>query len=239
MNILELMLKISYTVSKNLSSLNDELSQYKTSTKKIIFPKIKDNKRVSEQEARFLFTQELESSGIHYSIETPTTNKYKFSKDAKTKTSALIDLCTYKLNNNSFKRDLLIEFKAHTQDCSTDFEKLLNEPENGIFFHLLATVDNGTLTVEKNNTKGVLSHYIHDINSIIKTKELSKLNRNDWDITFIVASILPKFVIAKTMKKDDLLDYITLRNFFYLKYKIDPKFKTIDFIDINNWIVLK
>lgn len=242
MTKLELIREISFNVTENLSCLNDELSKYKSCNKKIIFPKKGDNKRVSEQEARFLFIQELESKGIYYSIETPTTYRYKFNEKAKKESSARIDLCIYKLINGIiFNRDLLIEFKANTKDCIKDFIKLFNEPENGILFHLLINVDKNTLTVDNDNQRGVLSHYFHGIKSLIsdKTIELSKLKRNDWEITFIVASISQKFVIYKTMKKKDIFDESSLGNFFALKYKVNTKLKTIDFIDKNNWIVLK
>lgn len=122
---------------------------------RIIFPKYNDqdekdkgkagNTRISEQELRFVFVEQLyayckENWNILYSVETPTDKKYIFSsKDKTDKTvpqqkdsgrSASTDLTIHNLEG---KRICQIEFKAHNPDLSCylkDFLKLNKEAQN-------------------------------------------------------------------------------------------------------------
>ena len=152
MSEFEFLKRICIAVSRILFNMNNENSAPKSKDSYLIFP-IRQ-KIVSEQEARFLFAQELEYTKKFYSIETPTIKKYKFSKKAKSLSSGSIDLCIHE--NKQLKRDIIVEFKAHACNCKKDFEKLLTEKENGLFFHLLNNVDMGTL----NN--GIIAHYSVD-----------------------------------------------------------------------------
>ena len=95
----------------------------------------------------------------YYSVETPTEEKYVFSKehikvvpykaDGKEKTgqSAMIDLS---IHNDKFDRIALIEFKALNPEESAfakDFCKLSNEPTCLTFFIMIVkSHDNGTIT---------------------------------------------------------------------------------------------
>lgn len=113
---------------------------------KLVYPVKRDNTtRISEQEARFLFVQNVEQTSDYlYSIEAPTRKKYKFS--GKTLLSGNIDLCLYE----NGKRKHLIEFKALNPDqrlFSKDFEKLFND-EDGLdnyFVHVLKNTNKGTI----------------------------------------------------------------------------------------------
>lgn len=70
--------------------------------------------RVSEQELRFMFVEELNKYcdahrewEVYYSVETPTSNSYQLTGEGQQ--SGCIDLC---IHGNDFKRIALIEFKA-------------------------------------------------------------------------------------------------------------------------------
>lgn len=100
--------------------------------------------RLSEQELRFVFVEvfnwyrEENDLPWYYSVETPTEEKFRFSKDGKKISpevggdgqSAMIDLV---IHNKESKRIALIEFKAHNKkepDFEKDFFKLKNEPKD-------------------------------------------------------------------------------------------------------------
>jgi hypothetical protein len=104
--------------------------------------------RISEQEARFAFSEVLNKEGLYYSVETPTEKEYQLS--GKKKLSALTDLAVY---SNKFDRLFNVEFKSKgaSPDAKShfsigkDIQKLLREEVNGLWFHLLKAVDNSTL----------------------------------------------------------------------------------------------
>lgn len=79
---------------------------------KLVYPvKRNETTRISEQETRFLFVQNVEKTSDYlYSIEAPTREKYTFS--GETLLSGNIDLCLY----GNGKRKHLIEFKALNPD---------------------------------------------------------------------------------------------------------------------------
>ena len=137
---------------------------------RIIFPKYSGRyrnggTRICEQELRFIFVEQFNkycknnSWNAYYSVETPTEEKYVFSKehikvvpykaDGKEKTgqSAMIDLS---IHNDKFDRIALIEFKALNPEESAfakDFCKLSNEPTCLTFFIMIVkSHDNGTIT---------------------------------------------------------------------------------------------
>ncbi len=117
----------------------------------IIFPKKRDKStRVSEQELRFIFIEQLnkkikEGWNVFYSVETPTKDRYVFTKKGNNNVpriaekdkegnplegqSASFDLV---IHNANYKRIALIEFKANNaseNDHKKDFCKLNNEIE--------------------------------------------------------------------------------------------------------------
>ena len=117
---------------------------------RLIFPQTrKDETRVSEQELRFIFVEQLNqylqsSEGIkwnvYYSVETPTKKEYGFSNPDK-KESGNIDLVIHDSNLN---RIALIEFKAKNprrQSYQKDYEKLTNEP-NAPYRYFIQLVEN-------------------------------------------------------------------------------------------------
>ena len=107
--------------------------------------------RISEAEARVLYCMALANRRLPFAVEVPTTQKYKFS--GETEMSARTDLVVYDSPSGAsaeLVRALAIEFKAHNPQVESirkDLEKLLREPYDGLWFHLLQNVDSRTIPV--------------------------------------------------------------------------------------------
>lgn len=111
---------------------------------RIIFPKKRkdDTTRVSEQELRFIFVEQLNEEinknkdwDVYYSVETPTIEEYGFTDPSK-KESGNIDLV---LHDSCFKRIALIEFKAKNPSRKAyqkDFVKLTKEPDDSLRYFI-------------------------------------------------------------------------------------------------------
>jgi hypothetical protein len=139
----------------------------------LIFPKYSNlDIRISEQEARFAFYSEVEKMGEYkISVETPTNKKYKnFSTrpiEGDDGRSAELDMALYKADDSK-TRILNIEFKAKNPKITTiekDFLKLIKEPGDGLFFHLLQSSNSGTF-LNSGNNKGIFDKYVEAIRNI-------------------------------------------------------------------------
>lgn len=144
----------------------------------IVFPKKRDNKyRVSEQEFRFAFIEALAEYNkgvgnvdkIYYSVETPTSDVYRFSKneDPKIAEEGVGKSGSFDLTLYSKDKDILalIEFKAHNVDeryVWKDLLKLQNPNEGSAqgtnvaryFLWLFESINSGTVeSVEKKIAK--------------------------------------------------------------------------------------
>jgi len=139
----------------------------------LLFPKYYKNNediRISEQEARFVFSEVLCNKGIYYSIEAPTEKDYQLTGEKPL--SASTDLTIY---SNSFYRLFNVEFKSKGAspeakehfDIQKDIQKLLRENVNGLWFHLLKSVNNSTIPnlmqVFTNEIASVLESFKSDI----------------------------------------------------------------------------
>lgn len=135
-NVIKEAFKVIKEVYKSQKEGTDE--PIGVSGSRIIFPQTrKEGIRVSEQELRFIFVEQLNQyllseSGknwnIYYSVETPTKIEYGFSNPDK-KESGNIDLV---IHDSKLNRIALIEFKAKNpkrQSYQKDFEKLTKEPD--------------------------------------------------------------------------------------------------------------
>ncbi len=104
----------------------------------LILPTTRDDAiRVSEQESRILLSHWLEREGMPYSIETPTVERYR--QKGKSPQSASTDITVYH-SRNPGDRILNVEFKqglANDEAFRKDFEKLLRERTDGLWFHTL------------------------------------------------------------------------------------------------------
>lgn len=105
---------------------------------RLIFPfKRTDIVRVSEQESKVLLCQVLERSPWFYSVETPTRETYMQSGISAL--SARVDVTVYG-SRSAADRILNVELKAGvppTESFRKDFEKLVREAVNGLWFHTL------------------------------------------------------------------------------------------------------
>ena len=153
---------------------------------KLIFPKYcvgkethRDTKRISEQEARFLFVRELEKPenehSFYYSIETPTLKSYKnFSNDKTPEIteqegrSGSVDVTLYTIEeDDTFCRKHLIEFKfGNVKTCRKDFLKLLCDDEQCKINYYINIIDN----CNNHTTKSVKSKFKKSIKYIIGEK---------------------------------------------------------------------
>ena len=173
-------------------------SEFCESGSRIIFPKYSvryrnGETRISEQELRFIFVEQFNkycennSWNAYYSVETPTEEKYIFSKkgdkncphkvdgEGNGGQSAMIDLS---IHDDKFERIALIEFKALNPEESAfdkDFCKLNNEPTRLTFFIMIVkSHDNGTITNihKKIESKGAETEfYCYDLE---KGEDISK-----------------------------------------------------------------
>ena len=104
----------------------------------LTLPMTRDGKdRVSEQESKILLTHWLERRGMPYSIETPTVQSYQ--QKGESRLSARIDVTVYGSGERRDRR-LNVELKKGTADDEAfrkDFEKLLRERTDGLWFHTL------------------------------------------------------------------------------------------------------
>lgn len=135
---------------KNLTEIGSRILFPKYSEKRKTSEKDRIKDRISEQELRFIFVEQLnkyavkENMDLYYSVETPTDESYVFDEDnggpkvvsKSNKTdggenenninkgvSARIDLVIMaKEADGTFKRVALIEFKAHNPDVN-DYRK--------------------------------------------------------------------------------------------------------------------
>ena len=130
---------------------------------RLLFPRYRGKKegekgdlRVSEQGARFAFVEALCTAGqFRYSVETPTDKTYQFT--GKHEESAQTDLTVYDLETRC--RLCNVEFKkggwslkgeesnkSNVFPIYKDVLKLMREPVWGLWFHLLESTDNSTIT---------------------------------------------------------------------------------------------
>jgi len=127
---------------------------------RILFPKKRNGEtRISEQELRFVFVEQLNleiKSGwdVFYSVETPTNDTYLFSKTDEPHAdpygqSGNFDMVIY---DNKFNRIALIEFKANNstlKEYRKDFCKLNNSKENvklKYFIQIVKNTNSGTFS---------------------------------------------------------------------------------------------
>jgi len=163
---IEALIKNSF---KELLKIGEENAIKQNAESRLIFPKKRDGeKRISEQELRFLLARELEKQDkFYYSVEAPTEDIYVFS--GKKLISARLDLCLYDLNG---KRTNLIELKYDNVEVENDFLKLLcdSETKQNYFVHIVDNTDRETIPSIEEKYKKAVNHSIskRKIKSCIK-----------------------------------------------------------------------
>lgn len=171
-------------------------SQYDALNTRLIFPKSASKSiRVSEQEARFIFSNQLNNSTFLFSVETLTQQGYQ--QKGKKKTGARTDLTIY---SGTGKRILNVEFKAVTISTratkktkfpiSKDIQKMLHEENNGLWFHILESVNNSTI-------KELFGTFKESILECIKESDDAIKNKN---IIFHICVLKHKFSLQRELK---------------------------------------
>lgn len=192
-----------------LISIYDE----KGSSSRMIFPESRKTKtkepqrRISEQEAVFLLTREIElSKTFFYSVEAPTSKPYIFKKEnpetAENGSSGSIDICVY-INKDAKKRSYLLEFKAHSPKqkmFDKDFLKLKTDDSETLtnyFIHII-------YQCEKRTLENVVKKYAKSLNSIREYHSGSKIK-----ICLCLLGNFPKYGTEERIfffNEEDILD---------------------------------
>ncbi|MEN6444532.1 MAG: hypothetical protein ABFC98_00635 [Candidatus Cloacimonas sp.] len=200
---------------------------------KMIFPLQKQPKkdkvkRVSEQELRQCFIEVVKGSEYVYSIETPTM--YKYRKTGSKEISGNLDLCLYSIENSEIVREVCIEFKAHNMEPSYYFDlyKTTRESGNNLYYHLLKSMNNGTLTASTKKRKGLLVKLQQDLRS------LDINNIHSESLTIAVVCLSPRLVIYQSISKDNLQK----RNYSLMDFIYRVERKQLEIRDNNSWSVL-
>ncbi|MGV7223043.1 MAG: hypothetical protein ACQ9MH_16120 [Nitrospinales bacterium] len=139
------LIELNEEVAKRLWVMWD-MVQNKTDDSKLIFPKKRNQSpRVSEQESKIIFCQLLEKSPWHYSVETPTVQTYQ--QKGKGYQSGSTDISLY--NTSSLNTKIVnIELKAHNpskESFRKDFEKIIRDGLDGVWFHTIKSQNRGTM----------------------------------------------------------------------------------------------
>jgi len=180
---------------KELSRIGDENAIQQDAESRLLFPKYRNgDKRVSEQELRFLLARELENQKkYYYSVETPTEDKYSFEGDSSL--SARIDLS---LHDSNGKRLNLIEFKYKNVDVKNDFLKLLCDLETDLNY-FVQFVDNNN----KDTIPSIENKYQEALASIHKNRKEIKSN-----VKIILFVISTRIFYKYEINKDGLLNKV-------------------------------
>ena len=144
--------------------------------------------RVSEQELRFMFVEELNKYcdahrewEVYYSVETPTSNSYQLTGESQQ--SGCIDLC---IHGNDLKRIALIEFKAlnpSEHDHAKDAFKLKHEIEGELRYFIEIVKSHNSKTDES----------IVDKLSVEKLKDGKAYQAHTMDCSHPVSYIVASF----------------------------------------------
>ena len=219
--------------AKKLFDLGSEYDNISNTSSRLIFPTQEQpqkgkRKRVSEQELRQCFVEVAKSSDYMYSVETPTLHKYR--KTGSKDISGNLDMCLYSIENKKIIRKVCIEFKAHNMNPSYSFDlyKATREPGNNLYYHLLESVNNGTLTTSSKKREGLLEKLQKDL------RNLDTANIHSESLTIAVVCLSPRLLICQTLTKDSLIN--RSYNLIDLDYHI--KRKQLKTIDSKNWSVL-
>lgn len=151
--IQEDLLEINLRVCNNIWDIID-INQFPTGlTPRLVIPYGNVRKRISEQEARFLYCSVLQGTNYYYSVETPTKGKYMFSGVGSISARSDISLYYVESNSGNLIQQVNIELKAHNTELKLiekDIFKFITEKnlqpaleEN--WFHLLENIDSNTM----------------------------------------------------------------------------------------------
>lgn len=198
--IIESIINETFNVIKKVYEVQKESNPQKNLSRigsRILFPRYSEERkspeidRISEQELRFIFVEQLnkvaDKYDLYYSVETPTKKAYVFSKnkgglkvDDKAGVSARTDLVIYTKRDNQFIREALIEFKALNpviENYQKDFFKLENEDKDDTlkyFIQIIRNCDESTIDSLKEKTASKTSETIYRCLCLEDGKEITK-----------------------------------------------------------------
>lgn len=184
------------------------------SGRRLVFPRRETGAlRVSEQEARFFFVHALEESSFVYSVETPTKKLYQqkgigYSRAAFDATVA--DGEGRNVRNVEFKFGGISPERKNRTTVAKDMEKLLRDPGDGLWFHLLEAVDNSTLTKVLTTLRGELAELLSRYGPEIAEKTL----------TMHICVLRQGFSIHREVALHARLEHSELSQTFSLPYTI-------------------
>ena len=206
--------------------------------------------RISEQEARQVFCQKVTECNyeLYYSVETPTTKRYRFQDGSalvfdsndKRGRSAASDASLFALRNAKFWPSANIEFKAHnvTQaQITKDLLKLVSEKPSGLFFHLLSSVNSGTLK-NPGSRDGVLDKYVKALNSVAGQVDDKPAG---WYLVFAICIMSPgKVLLTRVMTNRDFKRHKKTKDFSSFFGDLSGTQKGVIYRDratINGWTI--
>jgi hypothetical protein len=144
---------------------------------RMVFPRYSSGSiRASEQEARFFFVRALEESAFFYSVEMPTVKLYKQSGASPSRASfdvTVLHDATRPVANCEFKFGGVSPERKDRTSIAKDLEKLLRDPGDGVWFHLLAAADNSTLLKLLETIRGELSTLLKRYSTEIDPKTIT------------------------------------------------------------------
>jgi len=198
--------EINRAVSRGLWRTGSFEERPTASSGRLIFPKYSNNeKRVSEQEARFVYSRVVETRyDYFYSAETPTARSYLFEENSDSEgKSAMSDLSIYVVDpddESSLLKVVNVEFKAlnpKARDIHKDIVKLAKEaiPEGnsnrppvvtGNWYHLLENVNRGTIPNLFGKFHGAMKSKLMDRNLENNGLKPSDIIRLDVLFTFCI-----------------------------------------------------
>ncbi len=188
--------------------------------------------RVSEQEARFAFTESIATTPYYYSVETPTREGYQLTGSKPL--SAQTDLTLYDADRQPI---LNVEFKAKGVSASArnlfsiqkDVQKLLREPTDGMWFHILEAVDNSTISKLFETLARALSETASKFKSYIQEKHL----------IFHLCILKQQFSLNKHIElSPEKMELYDFKRLFHFSYNV-TRSSLLKVRDIGGWHVHK
>ncbi len=154
--------------------------------------------KIREPEVRYVYCKILEEKGYKFGLEVPTKEDYSFTGEKSR--SALTDLSIFG------EEKINIEFKEgqpKQDQVDKDIEKLIREPNPGIWFHIFQTRSSNS-----EHSRGTLKTLINKLNKSISKFEVKG---KSWIQFIIIVKGYKELWILTKQKRD--LNRISLEEF--------------------------
>ena len=181
---------------------------------RMVFPRYASGDlRASEQEARFFFVRALEESMFFYSVETPTVMLYHQSGAAPSRASfdvTVLHDATRPVAHCEFKFGGISPDRKNRKSVAKDLEKLLRDPGDGLWFHLLEATDNSSVSKVLETIAGEVTALLEQYAAEIEPKT----------IAVHVCVLRHGFSVHREVVIDPRADLTTLRQQLSLSYRV-------------------